>query len=138
MRRVVLDTKVIVSGIVFGGVAEQILECVYARTVIAVTSPALIEELLRVLRQKFSFGGETLAVIQKRMSRTFTIVVPRDRLRVLADEADNRVLEAAVEGTCEIIVTGDKKFLDLRLFRDIAILSPRAFYELTEKELNAP
>ena len=132
MKRIVLDTNVIVSGVVFGGVPEHILESVHARTVVAVTSSALIEELLRTLRQKFSFGDEALAVIQRRISRAFTVVVPQERLHVLSDEADNRVLEAAVEGNCEMIVTGDKEFLKLLLFRDIAILSLRAFCELSE------
>ena len=136
MKRVVLDTNVIVSGILFGGVPERILESVYARAVAAVTSPALTEELLRTLRQKFSFGDEAFAVVQKKMSRAFTVVIPQEQLHVLADEADNRVLEAAVEGACELIVTGDKQFLDIGMFGDISIVSPRAFCELLQDGFN--
>jgi uncharacterized protein len=44
------------------------------------------------------------------------------RLRVLKDDADNRVLECAVEGHAESIVSGDRHLLDLKEFRGIPIV----------------
>ena len=134
MKRLVLDTNVLVSAIVFGGVTETILGYVQTRKVVGVTSPALIEELLRVLRQKFGLPDDMLAVIRRKMSRVFTIVVPQERLAILKDAPDNRVLEAALEGHCDAIITGDKKFLDLAIFREIAILSSRQFYDLYHRD----
>jgi predicted nucleic acid-binding protein len=48
-------------------------------------------------------------------------------LSVVADEPENRVLEAAAEARVDAIVTGDVGLLDLSSYGDIPILSPAAF-----------
>lgn len=42
-------------------------------------------------------------------------------------ESDNRVLEAAVEGAADYIVSGDDHLLTLGTFERIPILAPREF-----------
>jgi len=51
---------------------------------------------------------------------------PLDRLSVIADEPDNRVLECAVEGAADTIVTGDAHLLRLESYEGIAIVRPAA------------
>ena len=46
---------------------------------------------------------------------------------VIRDQDDNRVLEAAIEGNCSHIITGDKGLLDIVTFKDITILTPDDF-----------
>ncbi|HEX5139518.1 MAG TPA: putative toxin-antitoxin system toxin component, PIN family, partial [Dehalococcoidia bacterium] len=60
-----------------------------------------------------------------------TTVKPRRKLAVLADEPDNRVLECAVAGGAEIVVTGDKDFLALGVFRKVRVASLREYLEGT-------
>jgi predicted nucleic acid-binding protein len=50
------------------------------------------------------------------------MVKPRQRLGVLDDEPDNRILECAVEGKADYIVSGDHHLLRLKRFGSIAIL----------------
>ncbi len=49
------------------------------------------------------------------------------------DPDDDVVLGTAVAGRCDVIVTGDKDLLDLVSYRDIAIVSPRAFWSLESR-----
>ena len=61
------------------------------------------------------------------LSELAELVAPRKRLAVLDDEPDNRILECAVTGSADIIVTGDRAMLDLRAYQGIRILSLRQF-----------
>ena len=58
-----------------------------------------------------------------------TVVKPRRKLAVLADELDNRILECAVTGGADAVVTGDKAILALKTFRKVKLLSLRAYLE---------
>lgn len=49
------------------------------------------------------------------------------RRRVLEDDADNRVLECAVEGRAEWIISGDKHLLSLKEFRGVQIVRVAEF-----------
>jgi putative PIN family toxin of toxin-antitoxin system len=55
------------------------------------------------------------------------VVAPKHRLRVVKDDADNRILECAVAGRAEVIATGDKALLALKLYEKIRILTLREY-----------
>jgi len=55
------------------------------------------------------------------------MLAPRRRLRVVQDDADNRILECALAGRAEAILTGDKALLALKSFRDIPVVTLRAY-----------
>ncbi len=46
-------------------------------------------------------------------------VRPAQRLKVLDDDPDNRILECALAGNVDAIVTGDKAMLMLKKYRHI-------------------
>ncbi len=131
MIRVVADTNVYVSAIVFGGNCEAILALARAGVVELYISPALPREMRSVLTNTFEWSvartGEALATV----ARLTTLVRPTIRLSGLVTaEADHRVLECAVTVQASILVTGDKKHLHLlKDFRWVRILSPRAFLD---------
>jgi len=127
MHKAVLDTNVLISALLFGGTPRKVLELVMKRRVVGVTSPALVAELTRILKRKFAFSDEALRLVRRRIERGFFMVTPNVDIAVLADDADNRVLEAAVAGECEFVVTGDKALLALVIFRTIQILTPARF-----------
>jgi predicted nucleic acid-binding protein len=58
--------------------------------------------------------------------------------RVLADEPDNRVLEAAAAGRADLIVTGDKAMQELGSFRGIPIVSAAQFVTRLQQGLTGP
>lgn len=126
----VLDTNVIVSAVAYGGVPANVVRLVVRGDVIGVTSNILIAETLEILTKKIGFSRQRADAIRRKVRRNFRAMHPSRKLSVLRDDADNRVLEAAVAGQCRYIVTGDKELLDLTSYRDIQIVTPRQFIDL--------
>jgi putative PIN family toxin of toxin-antitoxin system len=126
--RAVPDTNVIVSGIGWGGAPAAILDAVSDGQLVLVTSASLLAELRRVLEYpklaKVIRGGAQLADL---VAASGVVVAPTLTLAVVRDETDNRLLEAAIEGAADYIVSGDTDLLDLGSFRGIPILAPAEF-----------
>ena len=125
--RILLDTNVIISALLFGGKPRTMLQSVIKKQHVAVTSPVLLSELSDVLRKKFGFTKEKIAAVDQQLRKQCQVVFPTETIDVLSDMPDNRVLEAAVEGECEMIVTGDTDLLVLKKYRAIRILTPDEF-----------
>ena len=122
--RVVFDTNILVSALVFpGGRGEAALQRIVDEQDVLVLSKPILDELLGVLARKFSRNAEELARIALFLSSIATFVNPRRRLNVVKDEPDNRVLECALTGRAQAIVTGDRGILALGKFRGARLLS---------------
>ncbi|MCX6809672.1 MAG: putative toxin-antitoxin system toxin component, PIN family [Candidatus Berkelbacteria bacterium] len=128
--RVLLDTNILISAVLFGGKPRTILKLVLSGKVIAITSEVLIRELIEVLRLKFNVQNEVLLMLENLIRQSFILVSSTEAIEILQDEPDNRVLEAAQEGKCDFIVTGDKEFLSLGKFRGIRIIDTANFLDL--------
>ena len=127
--RVLLDTNVIISAILFGGIPRQTLEAVLIGDLELVTSPALLTELESILVRKFEFRGTAAASVRSEMESIAELVEPEEIPPILRDVPDNEVLAAADEGRVNFIVTGDKEMLALGRHGAIEIVSPRALMD---------
>lgn len=125
--KIVLDTNIIVSALIFGGNSKKIIEKLIQRQFKAYTSPQLISELIDILIKKFHFSDKMITLLEAQIITLFTIVYPDKEISVVRDTDDNRVLEVAIESASKIIVTGDKDLLDLQKYENITILSPKDF-----------
>jgi putative PIN family toxin of toxin-antitoxin system len=126
--RVVFDTNVLVSALVTaGGRGEAALLRAVEGTDRLLTSKAIVDELLGVLARKFGRDREQLARVAIFLSDVAELVQTTRPIHLLADEPDNRVLECAVSGNADTIVTGDRALLDLEAFEGIRILSLRDY-----------
>ena len=126
--RVVADTNVLVSALIFpGGAPEEVYRLVLEGRIELVTSRPLLAELGRVLVEKFGWAPERAEEAVEQVIRVAEIVIPSERVSEAADPADDRVLEAAAEGSAAVIVSGDGHLLELGTWRDIAIRTPAAF-----------
>ena len=83
--KVVLDTNILISAIIFGGKPRDILQLVLHKRIIAVTSPSLITELGEVLIKKFDFLPERVQLIVKKLKRNFKVVNPSVGIHILKD-----------------------------------------------------
>jgi uncharacterized protein len=128
--RVVFDTNIFVSalGLPGGNANHAIRRIIDGRDRLIVSRP-IINELLDVLARKFRRDAEDLARVAVFVADLGEMVETRRRLRVLTDDADNRILECAVAGDAEAIVTGDRAMLRLRKYRGIRILNLRNYVE---------
>ena len=135
--KAVFDTNIFVSALAIpGGQAERAIDLAIDVRVNLCISKEIIHEVLGVLAGKFSKGPEDLARTAVFLSELAEVVVPRKRLAILDDEPDNRILECAVTGLADIIVTGDRAMLDLKRYQAIRILSLRQF--LDESSIRDP
>ena len=126
--RVVFDTNILVSALVFpGGQADKALACILGGRDRLLVSKAILDELLGVLARKFSRDREELARVGVWLDEIAEWVRPVNRLRILADDPDNRVLECAVAGGAAVLVTGDHALLRLGSFEGIAIVTIREY-----------
>lgn len=128
--KVVFDTNVLVSALVFpGGRGEAALLRIVEERDRLLLSKRILDELLGVLARKFSRDPEELARTAVFLCDLATLVNPRRRLRVMRDDPDNRVLECATAGRADAIVTGDNELRALREFRGVRIMSLRDYLE---------
>ena len=125
--RIILDTNVLISGIVFGGKPKEVLEMARNKELLGITSPVLLAELGDILSKKIMYPKSKVLRVEKMMRKILRIVHPIKTVNAVRDDDDNRVLETAVEGKCEYVVTGDKDLLDLENYEGIKILTPGEF-----------
>ena len=126
--KVVFDTNILVSALVFpGGRAEAALLRIIEEHDQLLLSKPILDELLGVLARKFSRDAEELARTAVLLSELALTVRPRQKLRVVKDDPDNRVLECALAGRADAIVTGDSALLELGEFRGVRVISLRGY-----------
>lgn len=131
MIRVVADTNVYVSAIVFGGTCEAILALTRAGVVELFCSQPIRRELSRVLRGTFGWTGPRVREALAEVDALASLVRPSVRLSgILRHEPDHRILECALVARADFLVTGDKRHLQpLGNFRGVSIVSPREFLD---------
>ncbi len=136
MIAVVVDTNTLVSGLGWSGPPSVIVDALLAGGLVLVSSPPLLDELERVLAYpKLAHVFDDPAGITALVRSVADVVEPTSTLAAVADEPDNRVLEAAVEAGVDAVVTGDAGLLALVEFQGIPVMSAAKFLEWwAEKE----
>ncbi len=126
--RLVLDTNLIVSALLWGGVPRQLLELGRNGQVTFFTSSVLLDELLSVLeREKFSSMLASQSVTPRFLMQHYgmltKLVSPVPIERTVRDIDDDAVLATALAAKADIIATGDNDLLVLHPWQGIQILS---------------
>jgi len=122
--RIIFDSNVLLAALLFpGGRAAAAVENILDGVDDLVLSPPLIREVLSVLAMKFSRDREELSRVAVVLGEMGEIVNPSRRLSVFRDDPDNRILECAVEGHAEAIVTGDKAMLAVGEYEGIRLIT---------------
>jgi len=121
VARLVLDTNVFISAYGFGGKPAQLMRVLIEGEHTLVTSPAILAEVADKLYDVLGFDDEHVREVVMQAARIADVVRPDAELHVIADDPDNRVLECAVCGNADIIVSGDHHLLDLGVYEGIRI-----------------
>lgn len=129
MQRVVIDANVWISAFLLPtSVPGEVINLARTHELQSVLSSALVDQIHRSLL-KLGYSDEDATLARAEIREISDLVAPSVRLAVItAKESDNRVLECAVDGCADLIVTGDRKhLLPLGNYDDIPIVTPADF-----------
>jgi len=132
--RVVLDSNVIISAILFGGPPAGVLEQVAAGTVVCWVSLPILDEVRGVLqRPKFGLSPDQALALAEEFHGLCQVAAPGAKVRsVAADPDGDRVLECALAAGAHVIVSGDARLLALSRWRGVRIVSPAEFLQTAQ------
>jgi uncharacterized protein len=125
--RLVLDTNVVASALLWGGTPRMVLQAARDKRVRLFTSTALLTELTDVLgRRKFdrkiAASALTVDQIVDRYVALATPVQPAPTPRVAPDPDDDVVIGTALAAKADGIVTGDKALLSVAAYQGVRII----------------
>jgi len=133
--RVVFDTNVLISAAVFpGGVPSKSLQKVEVKKATSVTCREILNEFREKLIVKFDYTEEHAEkVIEKIMILSEIVPITGELKVIAADPKDDMVIECAVAGKANYLVTGDRKhLLPLGHYGEVQIVSPSDFLALKD------
>jgi uncharacterized protein len=130
--KVSLDTNVLVSAFATRGLCADLLQVILAEHEL-VLGETVLSELSPVLRQKMRVPSEIVTELETYL-RAQALVVPTPEGRGFTglDTADAAVLEEALAGGADVLVTGDHDLLDLAR-PPVRVVSPRGFWDLLRR-----
>ncbi len=120
--RIVLDTNILVSAFFWEGNESKIVRKCEKGELISITSPEILDELERVLSQKFRISKNKINEYTRNILSFSEVVFPTGEVKVIKeDPADDLILETACLGKAEVIISGDDHLLKLKEFRDMEV-----------------
>lgn len=128
--RILVDTNVIVSGLISRGACFEILEdLVYSHT--PVITPYILTECQEVLLQKFHLSTATVKTLLSVLDRHFTKGRSSNALfKICRDPADDQIFADALINQVEFILSGDKDLLSMERYEGIRIVAPKDYWKL--------
>lgn len=129
IRRVVFDTNTRISALVFKGTPLEATDRACPPDFQQVISQTLLDELTGVLARKFQYTKVAIDAVVEAILKDSIMVSTRENITVSRDPDDNRVLECAVAGYADLIVSGDKDLLVLGKHDGIPIITVRQFLD---------
>lgn len=126
------DTNVIISALLWEGNESKIIGLAEEGKIKLLSSAALLSELKNVLsHERFGLEEKTVDENIKYILTISEIVSPKRKLKVIRDDpADDRVLECALEGRADYIVSGSKHLLQLNEFHRIKIVRAKELLDI--------
>jgi putative PIN family toxin of toxin-antitoxin system len=127
--RIVADTNTVVSGLLWGGAPQEILNAARARRITLYSSTALVAEFAEVIvREQFArrirAAGLSAAELVSDYAQLAKLVVPAEiEPTVLADPDDDQVLACALAAQADLIVSRDKQLRNLKTYQRIPIVN---------------
>ena len=135
--KVTLDTNVFVSGTYWKGDSYKILNLIFNREIDCYITPEILQEFSRVInyeeiikKKTFSNALQEYSYIQSFLTKIHLISSKEKLFLITKDHDDNKILECAISGGVDYIITQDKHILDLKNIAGIIILTPAEFLKI--------
>jgi putative PIN family toxin of toxin-antitoxin system len=124
--RVVLDTNILVSALLWRGAPYRCLLVLQAGLADLILSPPILEELKAILAAKFRHTVAEADDAVELIRSAAEMVEISGRLRAVPnDPSDDKFIETAQAGRADVLVSGDRHLLDLGPAADIPVITAR-------------
>ena len=140
MSAAVVDTNSLVRAVYQPtGSVGPVLERLRDKDYLLIYSEPLLSEFVDVInrpriRDKYHITPEDISTVVALLILRGREIRSVERIEICRDPKDNMVLEAAIAGEAQVIVSGDEDLLTLDPFRGISIVSPSKFLEMLDRE----
>lgn len=130
--KIVLDTNVYISAVLFGGICEEILETLFHKEGVIFISPFILSEITMVLKKKFDWQAEQINLVLGDLKERTVLIKPGLGAKAIKQKTDdNKILDCALAAQADFLVSGDKRhILPLKSVKGIKIISPREFLRI--------
>jgi putative PIN family toxin of toxin-antitoxin system len=133
-QKVVIDTNVWISGLIFGGKPEIIIKLFIDGKIDVIISEEILTELRRIISTKFPLFKPKLGLLEASIREDSVLVhLGNNTITVSRDIDDNKIIETAVMGKADFVVTGDDDLLVLKIYENIRIIKPKVFLTIFNK-----
>jgi putative PIN family toxin of toxin-antitoxin system len=133
MVKAVIDTNVFISAIIIKkSIPREIFNLFRKKKYELTISPLILAEIIKTLEKpkikryiKDQEPKDILAYLQEFAE----FVSPEEKVSACRDRKDNIILECALAGKVDFIITGDNDLLILKTFHNIEIITPKLFLD---------
>ena len=135
ITRVVLDTNVVISSLLFKGGLSSIVGLWREGKIVPIISKETFDELRAVLEYpKFSLSrAEIKSLIEHEILPFFEVVNVSKHIKgACRDLGDDKFISCAISANAEFIVTGDKDLSDLKKYQFVRIIKASDFIQMFE------
>ena len=132
MTQAVLDTNILVSAAIARGNEFELLELAKKGRYELILSTGILEEFEGVVSQeRFGFTKNIREEIINNVIKIAKIVDSKGKIDAIKEDPDdNKIIECALEGKADYIISGDKHLLKLGKFQGIEVITTTKFLEL--------
>lgn len=125
--RIVLDTNILIAASLKGGLAGDILDMAVTTFLLTLlSSEEIIREFQDKLLNKFNWNEDKINSFIKELRQIVEIVETTEKVSVISrDPEDNKILECAISGQADLIVTSDQDLIKLKKYKGIGIIHPK-------------
>jgi len=133
MKKVTLDTNILISGTFWTGSSFKILDMIDKKMVESVSSKDILSEYDKIIKseeiaEKIENRNLMMSKISQNVISNSRLVEPKEKLDIVKDDPnDNIILECANEGKVDFLITNDKHLLKIKEFEGIKIVTPEEF-----------
>ena len=130
--KVVIDTNIFISGLNFIKNESEVLDLFIKGEIEVYISLFILAEIERILRKKFRWREDQIQQTLNKIKQKAIIVSPKVKISVIKEKSDdNRILECALEGRAQYIISGDERhIIPLKEFKGIKVLRASEFLKL--------
>jgi putative PIN family toxin of toxin-antitoxin system len=139
MRKIVIDTNVLVSAALRNGYSSKILwEIILDKGIKLCLSKEILSEYKRVseykrIRKKYPDFKDKMNDLIEAIEEISTLYSPSRSFAIIKDISDNKFLDLAYESKAHYLITGNRNDFSITQFEQTKILSPKEFCELFEQ-----